>query len=477
MNKLQTFGACLAAGIALFTQIACKKSNKKDDNPDVNQYKHVNDWIYQNMKEVYYWNDQMPASPNYAQMPPAFFSSLLKQPEDRYSWIQDNFEELLASLSGVTKESGIDFDLFPITGNGGTLIAGIISYVKKGSPAEAAGIVRGDVFFQISGKTFPYTGRQAEVNAFVDALGANHSLGIRKMLKGSDGRDSMSDARIVPLTVVEFAENPVYLDSVYTIDGKKIGYFVYNFFAPDKGDDSFAYDNQVDAVFGRMKAAGVQHFILDLRYNPGGDGRSTINIGSNLVKGAAAGDEFFHRKFNTAFEAALKAEYGADYPISKFTAEANNIGNQLTDLIILTSSGTASASELVINGLRPYMNVYLIGDTTEGKNLGSFSIYEENDARNKWGMQPIVSQTFNKLNQSDYSGGFAPNEKYQETLHLGVLGSIEEPMLAKALTRILGHAPAARKAAPAGSRTMMNKIGTSRSFKAYSGRMTDQFPR
>ncbi len=143
-------------------------------------------------------------------------------------------------------------------------------------------------------------------------------------------------------------------------------------------------------------------------------------------------------------EAAYIAQFGIESLRTKFTAEANNVGNQLTHFIILTSSGTASASELIINGLRPYMGVYLIGDTTEGKNLGSISFYEENDPLNKWGMQPIVSQAFNSLNQSDYTDGFAPDEKYVETLHVGVLGDVHEPMLAKALTRILGHAPARR---------------------------------
>ncbi len=477
MKKLQTLSRyALVGAAAVTTLLACKK-DKKDGNPNADQNKYVNEWIYANMKEMYYWSANIPASPDYKQDPSSFFSSMLKKPEDRYSWIQDNFEELLASLSGVSKESGLEYDLF-LVGNQPSYLAGIVEYVKKGSPAAAAGIVRGDIFIEVNGQAVAYTGKQSEVNAFVDKLGANHILGIRKVVKDSKGEDSLTAANAVPLMVVELAENPVYLDSVYTIEGQKIGYFMYNFFAPDKGDESASYDNQVDAVFGRFKAAGVKHLVLDLRYNPGGDARSTINLGSNIVKGLDPAKEFFHRDFNPTLQATLKAEYGESYFISKFTAEANNIGNNLTSFIILTSSGSASASELIINGLRPYMNVYLIGDTTEGKNLGSFTLYEENDPRNKWGMQPIVSRAFNSLNQSDYSKGFAPQEKYLETLNLGVLGDIREPMLNKALTKILGHPPArmAKNEAP-GSRTIMRKVATSRSFKAYSGKLTEQLPR
>ncbi|MGE7773167.1 S41 family peptidase [Chitinophaga sp. NPDC101104] len=475
MTKLQTLCACLAAGIALS---ACKKDRKTDDPGSANQNKYVNDWIYKNMKEVYYWTGNIPANPDRTVSPPEFFSSLLKRPEDRYSWIQDNFEELLASLSGVSKESGIDYDLFLVGGNP-YYLAGIVEYVKKGSPAEAAGIVRGDVFVDINGQPVRYTGLQSEVTKFVEALGQPHSLGIRKVVTGSDGKDSLTDARAVQLSVVELAENPLYLDSVYTIEGKKIGYFVYNFFAPDKGDNTNAYDNQVDAVFGRFKSAGVQHLILDLRYNPGGDSRSTINLGSNIVKGLDPNKTFFYRKFNDAYRDALIKAYGESIVTSKFTNEANNIGNQLTNFIVLTSSGTASASELIINGLRPYMEVYLMGDTTVGKNLGSISIYEENDRNNKWGMQPIVSQAFNSADQSDYTGGFRPlpQDVYQEGLRLGTLGDIHEPLLAKALTRVLGHAPAGRKAAPEGYRTVIDKIATSRSFKAYSGHFIDPLPK
>ncbi len=278
MNKLQMLCACCFAGIALSTQFACKKSNKNDEET-VNQNKYVNDWIYSNMKEAYYWTDKIPANPDKTQSPDAFFYSLLKKPEDRYSWIQNNYQEMLANLSGIAKESGIDFDLFLVNGgDGARYLAGIVQYVKKGSPAAAANIARGDVFMQINGQRIAYTGRQAEVNNFVNLLGAPHTIGIHKVLKSTTGQDSLSDPRSVQLQVVELAENPVYMDSVYTIDGQKIGYFIYNFFAPDKGDNSASYDKQVDEVFARFKAAGIQHLVLDLRYNPGGDARSTQNL-------------------------------------------------------------------------------------------------------------------------------------------------------------------------------------------------------
>jgi len=106
---------------------------------------------------------------------------------------------------------------------------------------------------------------------------------------------------------------------------------------------------------------------------------------------------------------------------------------------ILTGSRSASASELLINGLRPYMDVFLIGNKTVGKNVGSISLYEENDAKNTWGMQPIVTKSFNSLDQSDYDNGFNPQIlDADNSLFLYPLGDPRERLLNRALKEITG---------------------------------------
>jgi len=130
-------------------------------------------------------------------------------------------------------------------------------------------------------------------------MAKNHTVTVFDHRMSKDGlRDSTANPSTKNLTVLEYAENPVFLDSVYTIDGKKIGYFVYNFFAPDRGQTGYEdeYDNQVDAIFAKFKAAGVKHLILDLRYNGGGDSRSTINLASNIVTGLSTTKVFFKKR-------------------------------------------------------------------------------------------------------------------------------------------------------------------------------------
>lgn len=465
---------CATTGMILFS---CKKKDTAPDNPpggDSNKY--VNDWIYENMKSDYYWTDDIPASPDRTKDPETFFYSLLKNPDDRFSWIVPDYKVLLASLSGVTKEAGYSVTLFL---HGQSKLGAQIQYVKRNSPAEAAGLKRGDVFWGINGREYGYSPNtgQGDVDAFLSALEENHTIRISKIVPASDGKDSSTaPGNPITLTVQEFAENPVYFDSVYEISGRKIGYFMYNFFAPDKGDSSFLYDNQVDAVFGRFKSRGITDLVLDLRYNPGGDARSTLNLGSNIVKGLSPGKVFYRREYNAAITEEITKELGAEYFTEKFSTEGNNIGNQLQNLIVLTSTTTASASELLINGLKPYMPVYLIGDTTYGKNVGSWTIWKNNDRKNKWGMQPIVTKAFNAEGKSDYSTGFAPDTRLFESFFLGTIGDIKEPMLYAALTRILGAAPARLSKTAAAPRRQLNAVGSSQQRKAYANKLLEQKP-
>ena len=114
-------------------------------------------------------------------------------------------------------------------------------------------------------------------------------------------------------------------------------------------------------------------------------------------------------------------------------------------MYVLTSAGTASASELIINGLKPYMDVFLIGDVTYGKNVGSIPIEDEDNPDNLYGLLPIVTQSFNSLDQSDYSTGFTPNIAVNEnTERLKELGDVNEIMLRTAIEQITGVPSSAR---------------------------------
>ncbi len=438
--------------ILFFLSISCEK--KKIDYQSDDEY--VNKWIYDNMSIYYLWNDKMPApsSAQYQVKPDKFFDYLLykydpvSNPDgDRFSWIQDNYEDLLNYLSGVSSSDiGFRYLTFYIT-NGSPEIEMRVVYTKKGSDAEAKGVKRGDCIRAINGVTI------TENNYKDVVLGNNDKTLSRVRYVQNPQTGALVAEPLDDVTVkmnFDFAENPIYLDSVYNFDNKKIGYLVYNSFKCDKGDDSYEYDLQLMQVLNNMKSKGISDLILDLRYNSGGRVSSAIYLASALVKNHSTNNVFQNRKYNALLEDALRKEYGDAYFNDYFQSEIVKNGVSLSpipllnlsNLYIITGTRTASASELIINGLIPYMdNIILIGDKTSGKDVGSISIYEKNDERNKWGMQPIVFKTYNSLGQSDYTAGFSPsygNQIKEFRYQMVEFGDTSDPLLNRAFELIIG---------------------------------------
>ena len=392
----------------------------------------INNWVYDVMKEVYYWTDQIPTTVNKNQDPGAFFETLTYK-DDRFSIIVPDYDALVASLNGVYKEAGYEYDLFYADDGNHDLIA-VISYVKPNSPAFAAGLKRGDVIQKISGETITLTNYQS----LLSKLSSNHSLTFSRDIAG-DGEFILQPD--VNLSVVELAENPSYLDSVYTIDGHKIGYFVYNFFSPGVVDKE--YDQGVDAVFADFKSKGITDLILDFRYNNGGAISSATNLASLVGKNVGPDKIFYENRWNDFYQDYIEKDPEADDILrGKFLAKAENLGNNLVGgkVYMLIGQNTASASELVINGLKPYMEVVLIGETTVGKNVGSIPIEDEKNTANNYGLLPIAFRVFNSDGNSDYAEGFDPDIEAQDyAIPMKPLGDIEETLLAVAISDITGQ--------------------------------------
>jgi C-terminal processing protease CtpA/Prc len=243
-------------------------------------------------------------------------------------------------------------------------------------------------------------------------------------------------------------ENPNYLSKVFEINGRKIGYYVYNFFATGTDNEAAVYDAEMDNIFAGFKAKGITDLVLDLRFNSGGSEVSANNLAS-LVAPDPGNKLFFRREYNSKVENEILSDpnAGTDFLQSRLKTKAQNIGSQLSGRVyILTGSRTASASELIINGLNPYMDVFLIGDVTYGKNVGSISLYDDTDPKNTWGMQPIVVKVYNSLNQSDYSNGFAPDiENKDNNIFIYPLGDPREELLSQAIEQITGVPTSGRK--------------------------------
>jgi len=419
--------------------------NEDDPSPSTtNENIYVNDWIKENMDFWYLWNSGLPSAPNKNQKPDIFFKSLLSS-QDRFSWIQDNYQELLDALKGVSKEAGYEFALYRENESNNNVIAQVL-YVKHDSPADKAGLVRGDIISHINGD-------QITVSNYRDLLGEIREDHTIKFKSVDPVAATMGPEKTLSLSPVQYSENPNYMHKVITVSDRKIGYFVYNLFAGGPDAESIVYDDQMDQIFSEFKTAGITDLVLDLRFNSGGTETSANNLASLIGIGINDTKIFARREYNEGVEQEIlnDPDMGSDFLTSEFRTKNQNIGNQLTNgrVYVLTSSRTASASELVINALKPFMDVFIIGDVTYGKNVGSISLYEENDPKNQWGMQPIVVKVFNSENQSDYSNGFAPNILDSDnSLFIYPLGDDREALLRHAIEHITGVSTSGRVAVP-----------------------------
>ncbi len=136
----------------------------------------------------------------------------------------------------------------------------------------------------------------------------------------------------------------------------------------------------------------------------------------------------------------------------------------LTRLYVITTSESASASELLINGLAPHIEVIQIGELTVGKNVGSITVYDYVDnlgtknPDHKYAMQPITFKIANSEGFADYANGLTPNVELDESLrNLGTLGEITEPLLQATVNQITGTAKYVPKAVEMSHRELLIK--------------------
>jgi carboxyl-terminal processing protease len=433
-----------------------------DDEPEIieDSYAETNQWIHENMNLYYLWNNEIPYNIDYTQEPTYFFESLLNKydevsnPEgDRFSFISEDADELLAEFSGESKSYGMEYRLLYQSSGGNEILAQVI-YVVDDSPARFAGIERGYMFTKINGTVL------TDDNYF-DLLFSGDDMTINRV-SFVNGK-FVEQGNNINLVKTVTQEDPILLDTTYTFDNLKIGYLVYNQFIPGPyGSNIDEYDLQLEEIFGQFKTDGIDELIVDLRYNPGGYVSSSITLASLIGKGADSNTLFYREEYNEEFQNYLLQVFGEDYLYINFEDKPSNIGNQINSVYFLVSNYTASSSELVMNGLLPYMNVYLIGEQTYGKNVGSFTISSDNQFDTNWALQPIVVKSYNSLGQSDYTSGFYPDAEAYESLDLVPFGDISDPLLNNALQLILGTDKISRKAADIRPKILASSVSQKR---------------
>src|SRR5690606_17071400 len=312
-------------------------------------------------------------------------------------------------------------------------VFGYVRYVLPNTDAEAQGLKRGDLFTTIDGQ-------QINGQNYIDLQTPNsYTIGLATY----DGTNFIPTGETALLNKTQYNENPVYKVKTFDINGEKIGYLMYNGFITD-------YETQLNNAFAQFKAEGVTNLVLDLRYNGGGSVETATDLAS-MITGQVNGQVFYKEFWNADRQAANASDGLFDSSISNGSA-INSLN--LNNIYVLTTQRTASASELVINGLNPYINTVQVGDTTTGKFQASFLMYDapapffsrsQASPYHTYVMLPLVFKTANKVGHTDFINGLAPHIALKENFfNLGELGDPDEPLLAAALSN-MGISPKPQK--------------------------------
>jgi C-terminal processing protease CtpA/Prc len=423
----------LAGFVLIFFSQGCEKDKNK---PDIT--KKVNHFVYDWFTSAYLWNKYIPRNINPDQEPDPFamFDKLVYR-YDGWSFLTDDAESLFDGYAGVSTTYGLRLVVGQYSHN--TYFA-IVRFVYPNSPAEAAGLKRGDIIMRLNNTPIM-------ADNYPDLY---YSASISVQLGEYIPRDKGGPDIVLNGTSISMSARKMYLDPVQTwkiIDtcDSKIGYLCYT----DYVEESHA---KLATVFSEFKNEGVTDIVLDLRYNPGGAATTCRYLSSILVPSSALENKSVFLK--EIWNDYLMGGYEDDDLIEYFDQEVN-INMDLSRLYVLTSDGTASASEATIVGLQPYMDVTMIGDTTHGKYCGAALLQPWTDKEWKvvdpdiknWAMSLVVYKYANNDDYTDFTDGLIPDPDHiviDPVFDYKPLGNVNDPALAKAIELITGQPSQAR---------------------------------
>jgi carboxyl-terminal processing protease len=412
------------------------------------KYFRIHEFIWKTLNDFYLWQEEVPSlddtySPSgtkYRELiepypePEAFFESL-KYEDDKFSDILSNYEDIENSIKGINANNGLKFILSRYGSE--DAVMGIVTYILEESDATSKDIKRGDMFTGVDGKSL-------NINNYSELLfGDNLSYTLN--MADLNGNLLSPNGKNITLTKTEkFQSNPIQISKIIEEGQTKVGYLMYNQFAQ-------GFDDDLNEVFSNFKSEQINELILDLRYNGGGLVQSAVNL-AGMITGQFSGEIFGKYLWNKKVMSVLNSNpetYANNLRIN-FTSqlgEGETVNSlNLNKVYIITTGRSASASELVINGLTPYIDVIQVGDNTYGKNVGGpavlYDYIDNNRTKNPdhtYGISCISFFIANSQDFYDYADGLAPQDdlKLKEDItNLGTLGESSDPLLALALKHI-----------------------------------------
>jgi carboxyl-terminal processing protease len=437
-KKISTF---LFYGIILLIEVLILSCSADDEiqfyNEDTNEY--INEWMYRQMKKYYRWNDGMPAQGDLSAKPKEYFAKLL-QKEDIYSYaVHPEIPE--TAPQSLRRKYGFDVSFIHFEGK----YYGVILYILADSPAKNNGLKRGQLITHINGTIVNEENYEQLYKSMIAAASLSLKLTTYSVQSG------FSESKQVSL-IQGFSFSQPMPYQVISKGNVKIGYLEIPHF--DVGQAK-----QFLQIFQDLKSKSITELIVDLRYNGGGDIASATALSILIAPNIKANDLYV--KFegnanggnvNQSFKQALESNE------TKITFDALRAAHpSIEKVYILCGKRTASASELIINNLKPYMNVITIGDKTLGKDVAGFPIEDDRIPTKKgWILYPSIYKLYNSRSEGNYTKGIEPVIYADEIQQPEVfaLGNSSEVLLKKALSTILGTESKIKTSSTAELRTL-----------------------
>ncbi len=352
---------------------------------------NLRDTTFRIMQEWYLWNDQMP------EVDPADYGSAdelldaLRFERDKWSYITEEKEY----DDYFKRGEYLGYGYGPAFDEAGDLR---ISLVYEDSPFGRAGVERGWIISKINGlpitrSNYSNNLLEAPTNTFefITPVGNNVT---KTLTKTTVGINTVLDYRVLQ------------------VNDRPVGYLAFNGFIEKSLDE-------LKPAFEEFQQARITDLVLDLRYNGGGRVDVAAYIATNLIGTQGADRTFMEFLFNPEKQkeedsGALKFQ-SPDFPLD------------LNRLFVITSGRTASASELLINGLSPFMDVLIVGENTYGKPVGSRPF-----RYGGYAISPIILKIVNDNGEGEYYEGFVPDVLVADDLSHN-FGDPEEARLKEAL--------------------------------------------
>ena len=416
--KYLTILSCLAVTIFF---VSCRKTDVHSSaasmsalvvSPDI-----IKDSSLLLAKNLYIWYNQIPSTldaRSYADpgkimeaLHPYSIEAGFSQPVDRWSFGMkktewDNISAGISSTFSGSNSSG-DFGFGVMFLVDGDLR---IKSVERESPAGLAGIRRGWRVVKINGNTNMTT---SNASFIVDNVYNATTSSFTFITPDGTSVDMNFNA-------TSYHKHPVILDSVYSISSKHIGYFVFNSFL---GDTTEIYNN-FQRIFNKFTNAGVTDVVIDLRYNGGGYVSVQQRLANYLVAPSATNGLMMKEQYN---------DKNSQYNEVTYFRKVGPFSPQ--HIYFIVSKGTASASELLINNLSPYMDIKLVGPgATHGKPVGFFPV-----SVGEWYIFPVSFKSSNRNGEGNYFNGIPVNSAVGDGLNKD-WGDIQEACLARTLKSI-----------------------------------------